>query len=356
MSKGNSSTRRKDTREMTLGPRLHRTSNTNEFSRYHRIFGDENLTRLVRKRTKTELRIKRLKEKKEEIESKETMGGEEVKKYQNIVAQLDNNERELNVFKKELSEGICLYLSLPLRIVMRSEEISKDLVNGQKIEKEKVLERINKNIDFPSEKIKENFINTTYNVTLDLVEKIRRYRTKRDKIESKYERKSKILDEMKEMSSNYTALSIKGLELALTMGSIFGLNYINRVNKFIDNLNPNEIIFYIIPAAFTISNLIDKVKKMGIRIYRKIITKKKEKKASELREEFRESKKKMLISLYANVSENIFIYLEEKINTLKRKNVIDEEEYKHYKELINKNIANDKNLIEQKAETIEKEL
>ena len=176
------------------------------------------------------------------------------------------------------------------------------------------------------------------------------------KIESKFERRKKIIDEVNEMNSNYTLFSIKGLELAITMGSVLGLNYINRVNQFIDNLNPNEIIFYIIPATFTISNVIDKLKKVGLKIYKKIITKKKEKSSSELREEFRENRKKTLNSLYANVSENIFIYLEERINNMKRKNVIDEEEYKHYKTLINKNVSNDKSIIEQKAETIEKQL
>jgi hypothetical protein len=349
MVSGNSFSRRgRDTREIRIETRQRLASN------FSGIFQDEHIRILQKRRKKAEKKIANLKIRKEDIESKDLIEKEN-EKYDNVKKQLYIKEKELEDLKNELSDGITLYQSIPLRIVLRSNEIAVDLVK-ENIDKEKILERINKNIEFPSEKVKENFINTTYNLTLDLVENIKRYKIKRNNIDEKFENKNSLLNEMENMTSNLTELTIKGLEIVITIGSLFGLSSIKRIHTFISELNPNEIIFYIIPTAFAINKFIDKIKNYGIKMYKKIITKKKEKKASELREELRENKRKIFNSLYAEVSENVYICLNEIIHKLKKKNIIDEKEFQHYQELINKNKINDKSIIEEKAKIIEKEL
>jgi len=307
---------------------------------------------------KTQENLKKLEILQEHFKAKDNFDKEE---YEKVNLKIERRKMALQEFENTIQNGITLYLSLPINLVLQANCVAMKKVSERKdkIEKENVIEEFNQVVLSceMDEKIKSNILNTTYNITENLTDTLKEYKNIKSELEKNLKEKMEGAKAIDKIPSTWITMAVKGIQMALVSLGALEVSTIEQLDKIISNTSVGFRTFFITAAAIGTYEFIDKQGKKLLSFLYKIWFKHSTKrKLREAHDKYVEKKNEILNSLYDNISETIHMHLKSMVGTLYRRKIISEKDKLEYELMILKNKNNDRIIIENLSNTIEKQL
>lgn len=301
------------------------------------LFDEEYIKNMGNTSKRTKRNINKLLTLKDAFESREIEPVE-------IKEKIQSKEKSLDRIKKELDENINYYLDAPLDVAYMANDLAKDYY--EQINKEEMIEFLEGEIRLSS-KIKMGIVNSTYNLSVNLIKTLKEYSEERNKIMCELKKRNKEAEGFEKISSTLVTLSLKSIQVALVSLGAVSIRAMESIDGLMANLNTSPRIFVLSTALLGMYELVDKTgKKLITRIYKWVNQKKYDKKEIKIKEEFVDRKRAILISLYNHTYDSICVYLQNTINKLGNSNVISEIEKKQYEEMLTQKKKNARIVID----------
>lgn len=305
---------------------------------------------------RTQENIQKLEQLKTFYESKNKF---DLSEYEKVNLKIERRKKALEEFENSIQNSIALLLSMPINLVLQSNvNAMKKIEKKEKFEKEEVLKEFN--LIFNCEidtKIKSNVINTTYNITENLADTLKEYKNTKCEIEKNLKSKLDDSKEIEKIPSSLITITVKGIQMALVSLGALEVSTLEKLEEITSNMSLGPKTFFLTAFALSIYEFVDKLgKKVLTSLYKIWFKHTTKRKLRELHENYVRKKNDILNSLYDNISETIHLHLTNMLCTLRKKGVITDSEKMDYELMIIKNSENDRNIIQNISNTIEKQL
>jgi len=315
------------------------------------------IANLSNTKKKTQENLNKLNRLKDYYNAKENFDKEE---YEKVNLKIERRERALRSFENAIENSIVLYLSMPINLVLQSNVAAMKLANEKKdnVDKKEIINDFNESFPYEiEEKIKNCILNSTYNITENLGDTLKEYRIKRGDIEKDLKNKLENSKEIEKIPSSLITITVKGIQMALVSLGALEVSTLQKLEEITSNMSLGPKTFFLTAFALGVYEFVDKLGKKALtalyKIWFKHTTKRK---LRELHTKYVTRKNEILNTLYDNIHDTIHLHLTNLINTLEKNKIITEKEKIDYELMILKNTENDRKIIENLSNTIDKQL
>ena len=332
---------------------------------------EKNIKIISSTRKKTEQNLRKLEQLKEYYTAKNNFDERE---YEKVNLKIEKRKRALEdfersiankeEFEKSIENGIALYVSMPLSLVLQSNVAAMKIASANTKEKKEKTDKLQIVEEFEQilicemdKKIKNNILNSTYNITENLADKLKEYKMKKCELETELKNKLEKAKEIEKLPSTWITITIQGIQMALVSLGALEVSTMEKLNEIVATTSIGTKTFVLTAAAIGMYKFIDtQGKKLLTFLYKIWFKHSTKRKMKELHHKYAQRKSEILNSLYDNLSETIHLHLTNMINGFRKKKIITDSEKMDYELMILKNTENDRKIIENLSHTIEKQL